>query len=218
MNTVHLNTVHLNGVHYSGPMSQAEYGRRHSREDVVSAALRILDDFGLPDLTMRRLAGALDVQPSALYWHFPNKQHLLAELANRIVTPTTPRHPDPDRPGNLRAEAAALRNALLAYRDGAEVVSSTLALGLGSTVARDNLVASIVDDGYDEITAQRAATAILHFVLGHVSHEQQRMQYDSLGVRAPDTGASALEEDPSAEFDFGVDLLVSGLEVSRSRT
>ena len=48
-------------------------------------ALQILDEYGLPDLTMRRLAGALDVQASALYWHFPNKQTLLAELANRIL-------------------------------------------------------------------------------------------------------------------------------------
>ena len=41
---------------------------------VTSAALRILADFGLGDLTMRRLARELDVQPSALYWHVADKQ------------------------------------------------------------------------------------------------------------------------------------------------
>ena len=56
-----------------------------SPDDVVTAALDILDRQGLPDLTMRRVASALDVQASALYWHFPNKQTLLAALADRIV-------------------------------------------------------------------------------------------------------------------------------------
>jgi TetR/AcrR family tetracycline transcriptional repressor len=197
-------------------MSGAENGRRHTRDDVARTALRILDDYGLPDLTMRRLANALDVQPSALYWHFPNKQSLLAELADRIVT----RAPTPDSvpvgSARIRAEAAALRDALLAYRDGAEVVASTLALGLGSTVARDRLAAAIAADGFDPETARRAASTLLHFTLGHVSHEQQRMQYDSLGVLADQVGAPLEGDDSAAEYAFGVDLLVSGLELSRS--
>ena len=203
--------------------------RRHSRDDVARTALRILDDYGLPDLTMRRLAAALDVQPSALYWHFANKQTLLAELADRIVaraatadagTPTGEEgKPDPtDWRDAVRREAAALRDALLAYRDGAEVVSSTLALGLGSTLALDRLAGAVSLGGFDDGTARRAGTALLHFVLGHVSHEQQRLQYDSLGVLAVGPDASPLEEDdPAAAFAFGVGLLVDGLEFSRSR-
>ena len=57
---------------------------RHTREDVIAAALGILDQHGLGDLTMRRLGATLDVQPSALYWHFVNKQTLLASIADRI--------------------------------------------------------------------------------------------------------------------------------------
>lgn len=201
---------------------------------MARTALRILDDHGLPDLTMRRLAAALDVQPSALYWHFPNKQMLLAELADRIVAHGRPSAPsvaapsvgpaasDPDWMHAVRSEAAALRDALLAYRDGAEVVSSTFALGLGSTEALDRLASAVALGGFDTDTSGRAATALLHFVLGHVSHEQQRMQYDSLGVladpRSAADPASALDEDdPAAAFRFGVDLLVGGLEFSRSR-
>lgn len=202
-------------------MTGAESGRRHTRDDVANAALRILDEYGLPDLTMRRLAGALEVQPSALYWHFPNKQTLLAELADRIVSRSA--HPDAEVSGanwaeGLRAEAAGLRDALLACRDGADVVASTLALGLGARSARDRLAAAVAAGGFDDATARRAATALLHFVLGHVSYEQQRMQYDDMGVLVAGSVASPLEEDdPAAEFGFGVDLLVGGLELSRSR-
>lgn len=213
-----LNTVHLNSVHYSEGMAGSEAGRRHTRDDVARAALRILDDDGLPDLTMRRLAAALDVQPSALYWHFPNKQSLLAELADRIVAQAARRGGAADASSCTRSEASALRDALLAYRDGAEVVSSTLALGLGSTTARDRLAAAIVADGYDADAAERAASTVLHFVIGHVSYEQQRMQYDSLGVVVPDASLSpARDHDFAADFAFGVDLFIGGLEESRSR-
>ncbi|WP_348788740.1 TetR family transcriptional regulator [Leifsonia sp. NPDC080035] len=208
-------------------MTGNESGRRHTRDDVALTALRILDDYGLPDLTMRRLAAALDVQPSALYWHFPNKQTLLAELADRIVAQAAVRRVAApadsaaavpgDGMSGVRAEAAALRDALLAYRDGAEVVASTLALGLGSTLAHDRLAAAVAAGGFDDATSGRAATALLHFVLGHVSHEQQRMQYDSIGVLSDAGAAPAEDDDPAAEFAFGVGLFVGGLELSRSR-
>lgn len=183
--------------------------RGHSADTVARTALRILDDHGLPDLTMRRLATALEVQPSALYWHFPNKQSLLAELSDRIVGRMAS-GPAVD----LRAEAGALRDALLTYRDGAEVVSSTLALGLGSSLAHDRLTAAVAHDGFDADTARRAATTVLHFVLGFAWHEQQRLHYDSVGVRA--SGTDATEADGAAglasdDFAFGLDLIAAGL-------
>ncbi|WP_394770628.1 TetR/AcrR family transcriptional regulator C-terminal domain-containing protein [Lacisediminihabitans sp.] len=187
---------------------------RHSRADVVEAALAILDQHGLPDLTMRRLAATLDVQPSALYWHFANKQTLLASIADQIVSRAVPREvSDGGWSGAVRAEAEALRDALLAFRDGAEVVSSTLALGLGAGEPQTSLATAIRGGGFDRQTSEVAAAALLHFVLGHVSHEQQRLQADSLGVVA--AGHSA---DPAtaiggrAAFDFGITLLLTGLE------
>jgi len=175
--------------------------RGHSADDVARTALRILDDHGLPDLTMRRLATALEVQPSALYWHFPNKQSLLAELSDRIVARMAS-GPAVD----VHTEARALRDALLTYRDGAEVVSSTLALGLGSTLAHDRLASAVVAAGFDADTARRVATTVLHYVLGFVWHEQQRLQYDSLGAR--EGGMSGLESD---DFAFGLELITDGL-------
>jgi TetR/AcrR family tetracycline transcriptional repressor len=147
-----LNGVHLNAVHYSGGMARAGATGRHTREDVARTALRILDEHGLPDFTMRRLAAALDVQPSALYWHFPDKQSLLAELADRIVAEARDVR-KVDRPassawtGRVRHEAIALRTALLAHRDGAEVVASTTALGLGASAARDALSSAVAEGG-----------------------------------------------------------------------
>lgn len=194
---------------------------RHTREDVAAAALAILDEYGLPDLTMRRLASTLDVQPSALYWHFDNKQTLLAHLADQIIARAAVVRPSTnDWAGSVRGEAEALRDALLAFRDGAEVVSSTLALGLGAGQAQERLARAIAAAGFEPETCEIAAAAFLHFILGHVSHEQQRLQADSLGVVNP-----ALSADPAGikagslvreSFDFGITLLVTGLEQQRT--
>lgn len=191
---------------------------RHTRDDVVAAALTILDEQGLPELTMRRLAATLDVQPSALYWHFANKQTLLASIADQIVARTRPL-PQVERgwESTVRAEADALRNALLAFRDGAEIVSSTLALGLGAGEALKRLSDAIDGGDFDPRTRDIAAAALLHFILGHVSHEQQRIQADSLGVVSEAYSADPANVNTRAHdveaFDFGITLLLGGLEL-----
>jgi TetR/AcrR family tetracycline transcriptional repressor len=213
----------------------------YTRADVVETALRILDEFGLADLSMRRLAGVLDVQPSALYWHVPNKQTLLALVADQIIDRSAPvDHADfvsnesIDWKGVTLAEAKAIRDALLAFRDGAEVVSSTLALGLGADRALERItsglayVCSSLENG--PAVAEITGESILFLILGQVWHEQQRMQGDSLGVVA--AAVAVKPEDASAartsaasrvlpgqptggqieSFEFGIELILAGLE------
>ncbi|MFD5225648.1 TetR family transcriptional regulator [Microbacterium sp. NPDC058342] len=158
---------------------------RHDRRSVVECALRLLDEVGLPDLSMRRLAAELDVQPSALYWHFPSKQALLAAVADRILDAV----PRPDAELGLPAVGGAIRDALLAYRDGAEVVMSTYALRLGARRAQDALIASLPT--HDEAQADAA----FEFILGHTTLVQQRMHAQSIGAVDPDRA------DPLARAD-----------------
>jgi AcrR family transcriptional regulator len=176
---------------------------------------------------MRRLAGVLDVQPSALYWHVPNKQTLLALVADQIIDrAATVDHADFTQDGSLDwkavtlAESIAIRDALLAFRDGAEVVSSTLALGLGADGALERIRAGIDAVCNDDEVARVAGESILFLILGQVWHEQQRMQADSLGVVAPEVGStpedaqetSQISQEQIDSLTFGVGLIVSGLE------
>ena len=48
-----------------------------TRDRIVAAAVLLLDQHGSDGLTMRRLAGALDVTPTALYWHVRTKDYVL---------------------------------------------------------------------------------------------------------------------------------------------
>src|ERR1700704_1962755 len=109
MNAVHLNSVHVNIVHYDCGMDNPEETgtrvSRHTQQDVTRSALSVLDELGLSDLTMRRLASMLNVQPSALYWHFPNKQSLLAAVSDSILSRMRAVPPTADWRADLHAEA-----------------------------------------------------------------------------------------------------------------
>jgi hypothetical protein len=99
--------------------------------------------------------------------------------------------------------ALALRDALLAFRDGAEVVSSTLALGLGAESALAKIESSVAISNRQ--LAQAAAQSILFLVLGQVWHEQQRMQANSLGI------VDTLEEAGTPNLEVGIRLILQGL-------
>ena len=57
------------------------HARNLSRAQIIDAALELARKGGDRALSMRRVAGALSVDASALYWHFRNKQELMAEVA-----------------------------------------------------------------------------------------------------------------------------------------
>ena len=59
--------------------------RSLSREVVEQPRLEIADAEGIEAVTIRRLATELGVTPMALYWHFRNKEDLLAGLADHLV-------------------------------------------------------------------------------------------------------------------------------------
>lgn len=183
-------------------MSPETNPARHDRESVVRTALALLDEVGLADLSMRRIAARLDVQPSALYWHVANKQELLADLADRI-TATVPNGAE-----GVLATARALRDALFAYRDGAELVLSTYALQLGSAQARDALIAALRAEGAAD--AEDRGAALLHFVLGHATLVQQRMHADSYGA-LPASGEVDVTAGLDRVFDLGVVALAGEL-------
>lgn len=175
-------------------MSPDHNSTRHDRDGVARAALALLDEVGLADLSMRRIAARLDVQPSALYWHFASKQELFAELADRITAGI------PQGDDDVFTTARGIRDALLAYRDGAELVLSTYALRLGSSHAQTALEKALGPGSADR------AAAMMHFILGHTTLAQQRMHAESHGAAATDGGA-----DPTAGLDSVFELGVAAL-------
>ncbi|SEH80772.1 Tetracyclin repressor, C-terminal all-alpha domain [Mycolicibacterium rutilum] len=183
------------------------------KRDVVEAATTLLDSFGIADLTMRRLARELDVSPGALYWHFANKQQLLGAVADRILESVA----DADGPWRVRIGrlCTGLRDALLSHTDGAELVSASFAAGQSQRMTEllGHLTDAAVDAGVPVGQAELAARTVVYYVLGFTVDEQSRLQWDAAGAELPDE-QSALTDDATARFRFGVEVLLNGMSVA----
>lgn len=179
----------------------------YRRRDVVARALEVLDDHGLADLSMRRLAAELDVRPSALYHHFPSKQALLAAVADTLLDRGFPA-PSSGEPTAWDHEVAEvcerLRDAMLAYRDGAELVATVHAFGLGAQAPAEALAASVRRSGLDEEGVRVVTRTLIHFVFGHTSEEQAHLQAVSAG---------AIDDDVRQDSDFhlGLERVLDGV-------
>lgn len=167
-----------------------------TRSAVVDTAWELLCSYGLGDLTMRRLARELGVQPGALYWHVASKQALLLALGERMLAPVA----GPDSPAGL---VRALRRAVLAVRDGADVVAVAHALAPETLPPTAELAARLRTDGLADDDARHGALALIRFALGSVAAQQTRTS-----VRG-----STPEQDAADEQDFeaGLALLLRGL-------
>src|SRR5260370_41392751 len=107
------------------PYRESQRQKKLDRAQVVRAALALLDEVGLDDLTMRRLAERLGIKAASLYRHVRDKNELLAMLGDAISAEIPlPSQELPWREALARA-ARDYRRALLAHRDGARVLVAT---------------------------------------------------------------------------------------------
>ena len=154
----------------------------YHRDEIVERAVGLLDSYGLADLSMRRLAAELGVQPGALYHHFANKQALLAAVADEVLRRGARPVADLDWEQRVVHDCAALRDAMLAYRDGADLVATVHAFGLGAQDPAVALESTLADAGFGDELARVAARTLLHYVFGHTADEQAYLQAASAGA------------------------------------
>ena len=167
-----------------------------NKSAILSAAIEILQDYGLGDLTMRRLATALSVAPGALYWHVPNKQALLGEVASHVLADI------PDDLGSAARLCQHLWAAVVSVRDGAEIVVAAQAAG---TVQRDVVGLLARCEGLDRPGAQ----VLVHYVLG-AAWDLQTRQAVQRSLRV-DHGGEADSEAAEAAVLAGVEAILAGL-------
>lgn len=183
-----------------------------TRQRITEAALRILAEYGLADVSMRRVASSLGVAPGALYWHIASKQELIACMGEAIVQQLLD-GPLPD-PVRLSAE---LRGAVLGVRDGSEVVIAAMsqphARVQGNMEARFTAsVKAAVGEAASASNVRIVGQALLHLTLGgaavHQSAAQLAQATGPAGTDSADGDVAASE----AEHAAAVRFLLDGLE------
>lgn len=191
-----------------------------TQQDVLRGALALLDEHGLAALTMRRLATSLGIQAGALYWHVANKQALLTALADEILDGIEAGLPTGDWDTRINELTHRLRTALLAHRDGAQLVAAAYPPRTGRSTTMALMAGVLTDAGFTPAEASLAASTLLHYVLGHTIDEQwvgAAPVTAEPGVTSGEVDEVAAAPAPhelagaTARFGFGLSVFVDGL-------
>jgi AcrR family transcriptional regulator len=212
-----------------------------SRDRVFRAAVSIADEGGIASLTMRRLARELGVEAMSLYYHVANKGEVLDGMVDVVVDEINARVGEAAAPPAAAGWKAAVRHRILAARDvllrhpwAPGVIESRT--NMSPTVMRyyDSLVGLLLDGGLSDDLAHHALHALGSRALGFT---QEMFDPTNNGGPRPDMaamlGRMAAEYpnitrvvieashdaestlgwcDDQVEFEFGLDLILDGLE------
>jgi TetR/AcrR family tetracycline transcriptional repressor len=189
-----------------------------SRDRIIHAGLGLLDRAGPDGLTMRSLAGELDVTAAAIYYHFPGREAVLegivAHLAGQILSSSA-------RQGSWREQLEAL---LVTMVEEASSHPPTIAWLITEYARRppvlqihERILAILHDAGFAPEAAIRTKGTLLRFCAGHLI----------LNVAAPELDWREVPQDAYATyravksqvshidhgelFRLGLDILITGL-------
>ncbi|MBB5893354.1 TetR family transcriptional regulator [Kutzneria kofuensis] len=179
------------------------------RDEVLAAALDLLDEVGLDALTTRKLAEKLGVQPGALYRHFDSKRSLLNAMVARLTADAgSAGEPPEDWAGMLRYAAVGARATMLTRRDGARLMATYL-VPADETAQRfwHRLIGALTAAGIPPADATVAVDTVFAYVNGFAIEEQSRDGFPA------EPGQRALRD---KSFRAGLDLIIAGVTASRS--
>jgi AcrR family transcriptional regulator len=203
-----------------------------SRDEIIRAALMIVDEDGLDALSMPRLARTLECGTMTVYGYFSNKADLLeALLATVMGEVTLPVGADGDWETRVVEWIRNLRRALLAHPISPLLTRHEVTKTPAVLRQLDAALRVLRDGGFERDTAVRALYALIAYTFGFVQfeiprvHEQPREDYvrDWRQVVAGG-GPEYAELDQMIEalvtvaddtqFEYGLQRLVSGLRAS----
>ncbi|MFJ4651516.1 TetR/AcrR family transcriptional regulator C-terminal domain-containing protein [Nocardia sp. NPDC088792] len=191
------------------------------RDAIVRVALTQLDEVGLEALSLRRVAKDLGVHPSALYYHFTNKQELLDEMARAIIADALNLADAPHRQrwdDWLVFLARTQRRAVRTHRDGAILMFRSRPTAADQLAYLDTLIQLLITDGFTAEGAGRAFSAVSGYAIGIAAAEQQRANIaldpavlEKIGAHS---GFATIAEAAAAEdaaFEHGLHWLIEGM-------
>jgi len=204
---------------------------RLSRERIVTAALRIMDDEGLEAVTMRRVAHELGVEAMSLYHHVVDKDELLDGICEQVMADFEFPIPTGDWAENCRAGARAWRRLMQRHPEVIELfarqrgpVSSVESMRPSEFALR-----LLRKSGLPDRDVAQAFHAIGGYIQGFVEMERGSIAggTDAAHVKAHQALADSLDPEefealravspyfadcsPDEQFEFGLDLLIQGL-------
>jgi len=217
-----------------------------SRRRVLRGAVELADRGGLDALTMRRLAQELGVEAMSLYHHVANKEAILdgvievvlGEILDAVERADAPA-PEDDWPTAMRTRILAAREVLLRHPWAPQVLETRTTMSPAVISYYDGVLGILRAGGFSYDLAHHALHALGSRALGFT---QELFAPDD--GDAPDADAATMLEqgadqfphivemlaeiahddpdttlgwcDDQFEFEFGLDLVLDGLERRRA--
>ncbi|MDQ2698938.1 MAG: TetR/AcrR family transcriptional regulator [Actinomycetota bacterium] len=202
--------------------------RSISQADIVDTAFRLLEAKGFAAVSIRGVAAALGLTPTAMYTYFPSKNALLRAMVEQLLS-TIDLGAASDVEATWRdrvtALAEALRTRLAAHAGAMVLVTSGPPDGPNARGLSEILIAGFVSEGMPPADAARSARAVWAYVLGVAAVDAAERAGEE-GEAARPTGGEALWTDAPAfpltagtadaaraddGFGWGLDRLLDGL-------
>lgn len=143
-----------------------------SRPEIVSAALRYVDEHGLDALSMRALAKEMGVYPTALYWHIGTKAQLVgAATATVLDDILMPADHDMAWDDWLTEVARLCRQAMHRHPNLAPVIGSQLVVTTAALPLVERMLNVLERAGFTGQDLVDVYNAVAGFILGWVSLE-----------------------------------------------
>lgn len=201
-----------------------------TRDRVLQAAIDLADRHGLEALTMRRLGSELGVEAMSLYNHVADKDDILDGIADRIAGEFEVPSLTGDWAQELRRSSRAAHAVLIRHPWASSLLESRVHLGPARLRYVDAVIGVLSRAGFSMPTVGQAFTALDSHLYGFTLQEQSW----AFDIQDAPAAAAAMAEAVAADafpnlaamidaytaspeafpldFDFGLDLLLEGLE------
>jgi len=143
-------------------------------DEILDAALDLLDEGGPDAASVRGIAARVGVAPNAVYTYFPDKAAVIKGLAERLLGGVD--HDvfaDRERPWRERVEALALelRAHLSAHPGAVPLMIGGPMDGPHALALNERLLQLLVDAGLDATEAAQASYLLIVYVFGSIALE-----------------------------------------------
>lgn len=208
--------------------------RRLTRERIIGVAIRLVDENGMEALSMRRLAVELGVDPMAIYYHVPGKKALLSEMVGVVFAEMrTPLARDRGWREQIREWTLSYRDLIRAHPDLILYLISDAEAGAAALAVNELLFDALSASKLPASMIVRAADLIVDYVHGFAIAEvggplgqpdDRRKLLERLRSQPAEAfpNMRRVFEDLSgselrADFEFGLDVILDGLETLAQR-
>jgi AcrR family transcriptional regulator len=207
-----------------------------SRDRVLRAAVAFADERGIGSLSMRKLGEALGVEAMSLYNHVANKDELLDGMVDLVFSEIDLPSGTADWKTAMRDRAESARHALSRHPWAIALMQSRTSPGPATLRHHDAVIGSLREAGFSIELAAHAFSGIDSYVYGFAlqeaslpfnTAEEATEVAETIMNRFPADEYPHLTElavehvlrpgyEYADEFEFGLDLILDGLERARN--